>query len=177
MNKNLLFVGAAVLGIAGAVGLFVVSGPSSSTEDAGKEQAAVEAQVKESTRKGPMEVKKGAIRKSKDDEEANPNPFAAEAQLKIGNDFGQFISEAGPAWQAVAMGLGDEGKDDLSKECRSKSSELRKMRRKQEIPQSEVQAGQLELLAKVKAAQPGEETVGYIQHLEGLLEGFEPSDE
>ena len=168
MNKTVLYVVAALVGIGAAIALFGLSGPSDEAER-GSDVAEVSAQ-------SPDEESKTRKKPAKKNKEGKANPFAAEAAKNLASDWGQYCLSAAPAWTNVGMELGNEGKTELAAEARQEASRLRKERRKSDVDIAPILAEQKELLDRVEAASPNEAAAGSVTTIRGLMESLEAAE-
>lgn len=168
MNKTVLYVVAALVGIGAAVALFGLSGPSEDSE-----RGADVAEVRSESSDEEDQPRKKPAKKVKD---AKSNPFAAEAAKNLASDWGQFCLSAAPAWTNVGMELGNDGKTELAAEARKEASRLRKERRKSDVDTAPILAEQKALLDRIEAAGPNEAAAGSIANIRGLMESLQAAE-
>ncbi len=168
MNKNILYVVAALVGVGAAVLLFGLSGPDGDGFGGGDDIAQVDGSKGKG--KGPK-----AKAKRKDIEASNPNPFAAEASKNLTSSFGVYCRNAAPAFMNLAMELNNEDQPDLSKVARKEAARLRKERRKSDVDWAAILVEERELLKNIEATGPNESAVGSIEQIRALMGELETS--
>jgi hypothetical protein len=171
MNKTVLYIIAALVGVGAAVGLFGLAGPSDEAAS-GTPVADVGDDVK------PKDRKQGKRKKpvKKDQKAANPNPFAAEAQKNLASDWGQYCLEAAPAWTNIGMEVGKDGHTEVAADARKEAGRLRKERRKSDVDSTTILAEERALLERVDALDPNEAAAGSVVKIRALMASLEAAE-
>ena len=165
MNKTVLYVVAAIVGIGAAVALFGLAGPSPSSSG-GDPVAQVDKGKKGKNPKAPKEGKRKELTERK------AKPVESEGAKALASDFGQYCLNAAPAFTNLAMELNDSD-PDLATEARTEASRLRKERRKPEADWKTILEEERQLLERAEAASPSESATGSIAKIRGLMEALE----
>ncbi|GEM_PF-4536724 len=180
MQKNLLMLAAALVGVGAAAWLLMPedrsSGAELSTSDKGGDAdvADEKPQVSQATT---------IERKDPEEEERYVHPAAEEAAERLKTPFAQFALSAGPQWNALAYELRKAGGDEeLAAACKEMTAVLRDLRRDEEPDVDALLAEQQALLERVRAAasevpamQPSIDKL--VTLLAGLADGDEGADD
>lgn len=167
MNKTVLYVVAALVGIGAAVALFGLSGPSPSASDG--EPVAQVGKTPVATTTNPKAPKEG---KRKEPGERRVKPVESEGAKALASDFGQYCLSAAPAFTNIALEFNDSD-PDLATEARTEAARLRKERRKPDPDWQAILTEERELLARVESAGPTDAAAGSVSKIRGLMESLE----
>lgn len=180
MNRNILYGGAALVGVVSALLLFQGTGPSTEAGPAvGAATSAPEdgAEVPQSARQGPpaTAVREGE-RKTLEGREPRPDKrseAAVQRDLLLEAGYGKHSREAAPAFQVLALKLKDLGDDALGDEMRVYSQELRQRRTQADVDKAAVLEQERALVQKVRDAGFGDELSAELARVEELMASYE----
>ena len=154
MQKNLLFIAAALLGV-GAAAWLLMPGDSSSSSSSSDEvvqasgdEGAAEPTTAKVTTTDPLDVER---KDPEAEEERYVHPAAEEAAARLKTPFAQFALAAGPQWNALAYEIRKAGGDEeLAADCKEMTNVLRDLRRDTEPDVGELLAEMQELLERAE---------------------------
>lgn len=172
MNKTVLYIIAALVGVGAAVGLFGLAGPS----DEAASGTPVADLGDDDAPKGRKEGKRKKKPVKKDQKAASPNPFAAEAQKNLASDWGQYCLEAAPAWTNISMEVGKDGHTEVAADARKEAGRLRKERRKSDVDSTSILVEERALLERVDAVSPNEAAAGSVVKIRALMASLEAAE-
>jgi hypothetical protein len=173
MKKGVVYLGAAVVGIGGAVLAFTLMGDAPSDPSGGGSDRQVEEGP--SGGDGPAGPAARADKRDATNVDAEPQelpPEKAAVQQLLSSDFGSHALSAGPSFQGLARELSNP---DAAALCKEQASILRSLRSKPDVDVRTVIEGERACLDAARVGQPSAAGMELIDSLDAMVNELEAS--